>query len=139
MANNFTQQRIVHLITQLDQHIDESTRIEVMEGCGRMCAGAGAVQAAQKANGDLASLLKTLQSWIGEGNVSLADGTVTIIYTKCFCEMAHDIAGLSPTYCYCSQGWLKEMFETVVSHPVDVHIHETIKRGEQVCRFTVTV
>ncbi len=139
MANDFTQQRIVHLITRLDQCVDEATRIDVMEGCGRMCARAGAIRAAQKAEGDLAALLQTLQRWIGADNVSLADHTVKIIYTKCFCEMAHAIDGLSPTYCYCSQGWLKEMFENVVAHPVDVRIHETIKRGNQICHFTVTL
>jgi hypothetical protein len=138
VANNFIQQRVVNLIANLDHYTDETTGINVMEACGRACARSGPITVAQQAQGDLAALLTTLRSWLGETNVTQDDHSVTVIYPRCLCEMARDIVDLPMTYCYCSQGWLKEMFETVVAHPVAVTIHETVKRGGPICRFTVT-
>jgi hypothetical protein len=59
-------------------------------------------------------------------------------YPTCYCPLASEIKeALSPTYCNCSAGWLKEMYETVTVKPVKVEVLETIKRGGQACRFNV--
>ena len=137
MVNDFTGQRVVNLIAQLDEALDEATRAGIMEACGRKCARAGAVEAARQANGDVGTLVATLRGWIGDDNIAIDGDTVSVRYPKCFCEMAHGIEGLSPTYCLCSAGWLSEMFETASGHPVGVLIHETVIRGGTACRFTV--
>ena len=37
----FTEGRIKHLMDSIDEHLDEETRIVLMESCGRACARSG--------------------------------------------------------------------------------------------------
>lgn len=133
-----TQRWVKNLIDSIDAHLDEETKIRVMESCGRACARGGAVDAAKACQGDLDKMLSTLKRWVGKENVRKDGNVVHVVYDKCLC---HLVAGGPPrlpdTYCYCSRGWLKEMFELVVGKPVDVDLTESIKRGGQKCRFTI--
>ncbi len=136
--HKFTQRWVKNLIDGMDAHLNEETKITLMESCGRACARGGPIRSAEACREDLSKLLSTLESWIGKGNVQQNDNLVDVVYTKCFCHLVADGPSRLPnTYCYCSQGWLKEMFETVVGRPVDVHLTESIKRGDQQCSFTI--
>ena len=53
--------------------------------------------------------------------------------------MAASSERLPDTFCYCSRGWMKEVFETIVEKPVDVNLIESVKRGGEACRFTVRI
>jgi predicted hydrocarbon binding protein len=129
---------VKNLVDSLDAHLDEAARRQVMETCGRACARRGAVQAAEACQGDLNQLISTLQKWVGAEQVTQAGAVVRVTYLKCFCGLvAEGPARLPDTYCYCSCGWLKEMFETVVQHPVEVKLLESVKRGGTACRFMV--
>lgn len=133
-----TQRWVKNLIDSIDAHLDEETKRRVMESCGRACARGGAVDAAKACQGDLDKMLSTLKRWIGEENVRKDGKVVYVVYDKCLCHLVADGPPRLPdTYCYCSRGWLKEMFETVAGKPVDVDLTESIKRGGEKCRFTI--
>jgi hypothetical protein len=132
---------IEDLMASLEAHVDPETRVAVMEGCGRGCARATALPAAAKNRGDLDGWLKTLARWIGPANVQAAAdlGRAEITYPRCLCHLVRQgPARLPDAYCDCSRGWLKELFETVLERPVEVTLWESIKRGGEACRFTVT-
>jgi predicted hydrocarbon binding protein len=134
----FTERWVKNLIESLDAHADEETKTAVMESCGRACARAGAISSAQKCQGDLDKLLAALESWIGKGNTGRDGDVVHIVYPKCFCHLVSDgPARLPDSYCLCSQGWLKEMFETVTGKAVRVELLESVKRGGDQCSFKV--
>lgn len=134
----FAERWVTNLMESMDAHLDEETKISVMESCGRACARESAVGAAEKCAGDLTKLLVTLEKWIGRGNVQQDGDVVQLVYPKCLCHLvAKGPPSLPDTYCYCSRGWLKELFETVVAGPVDVHLLESIKRGGKQCSFTI--
>lgn len=134
----FTQRWVKNLMDSMDAHLDEEAKIALMESCGRACARVGPIRSAEACQGDLDRLLSTLGKWIGKGNVRRDGNVVHIVYTKCLCHLvAEGPPRLPHTYCYCSRGWLKEMFETVVGKPVDVDLINSIKRGGQQCSFTV--
>ena len=136
--DEFTQRWIVNLIESMDENLDEKTRMRLLESCGRACARSSAIKAAEACKGDLDKLLSTLGKWVGKENVRKDNGTVYVSYSKCLCHLvAEGPARLPDTYCFCSRGWLKEMFETVVGRPVDVDLKESIKRGGKKCRFTI--
>ncbi len=139
-ADKFSDQWVQNLVASLDAHLDAATRRQVMETCGRACARRGAVRAAEACQGDLDRLVTALQDWMGADGV-VREGTVMrVTYPKCFCELvAESPARLPDTYCFCSCGWLKEMFETVVGQPVTVTLFESVKRGGAACRFEVRV
>jgi len=44
---------------------------------------------------------------------------------------------LSPTFCLCSLGYVREMFARQVGRPVQVELVRSVHRGDRECRFTV--
>ena len=134
----FTQRWVKNLMDSMDAHLDEETKIALMESCGRACARGGPIRSAEACQGDPDRWLSTLGKWIGKENVRKDGNVVHIVYNKCLCHLVADGPPRLPDcYCYCSRGWLKEMFETVVGKPVDVDLTDSIKRGGQQCSFTV--
>jgi predicted hydrocarbon binding protein len=131
---------IENLMAAMDAHLDEGTRAGLLEPCGRACARLGPVASAERCRGDVDKLVATLEKWIGQGNAHRDGDVVHVVYPRCFCHLvAKGPERLPDTYCLCSRGWLKEMFETVVDHPVEVALLESVKRGAEQCRFTVTL
>ena len=48
-------------------------------------------------------------------------------------------AKLSPTLCYCGSGWYRRLWEGVLERPVRLEQVETLLRGNDECRFTITL
>jgi predicted hydrocarbon binding protein len=130
---------IESLMGMLDKNVDEKTRIEVMEACGRRCIPQSFIRSAQackeesKDNEDFLSRLgKTWKHLKKEGK------KVYVIYEKCYCPLVKDHPEkLSPTFCNCSRGWIKELFESVLEGPVEVKMLTTIAKGDKICKFEV--
>ena len=58
----------------------------------------------------------------------------------CLCPMAESKpAGLSPTYCHCSVGYVKEIFELQFNRKVDVELIDSVLKGGKRCQFKITV
>jgi predicted hydrocarbon binding protein len=135
----FAQRWVKNLMVSMDAHLDEETRIRLMESCGRACARTGPARVAKSCQGNLDEWLATLARWHGGEEYVHRDGDVVeVTCAECLCDLVKDgPARLPDTYCYCSLGWMKETFEAVVEKPVDVALVESIKRGDQRCRFTI--
>jgi predicted hydrocarbon binding protein len=135
----FTHRWVKNLIECLDAHLDEETRRQLMESCGRACAHAGPIRAAVACRGNLDAWISTLAKWHGGEEYVQKDGNlVHVTCAECLCILVREgPARLPDTYCYCSLGWMKEMFGTVVGRPVEVELVESIKRGAERCRFTI--
>ncbi len=126
------------LIDQADAQLSEPQRKALLEARGRSCATAGAAQRAAPFRGKLDEFLADLQKHMGKDAALREGDVVKVAYPKCFCPLVADFQEpLSASYCYCSAGWLKEVYETVSGKPVSVEILETVKRGGQRCRFNV--
>ena len=136
----FTERWVINLLESIDANLGEDEKVRMMESCGRACAREGIIKEAEACHGDLDKLLTKMKEWIGEKNVQRKGHQIALTYTQCVCRLVADgPAKLSNTYCYCSIGWLKEMFETVTGKSVEVELKESIKRGAKSCRFTVRV
>jgi predicted hydrocarbon binding protein len=125
----------------MDAHLDEETRRRLMGSCGRACARTGPADVAKRCQGDLDEWLATLAKWHGGEEFVSRDGDIVhAVCRECFCDLVKDgPPTLSDTYCYCSLGWMKETFEAVTGRPVDVVLLESVKRGDQRCKFTIRV
>lgn len=132
------------LVTGLDAELDEKTRAQVMEHCGQACAvHFGSVEKAQaikhgaKGIGDLLDKLNQQEGlwcgrWVKDGD------TIYSICEECGCPLVRvGLVELSPTFCNCSRGWVKAVFETALGRPVEVELEQAIGRGDQVCEFIV--
>jgi effector-binding domain-containing protein len=62
----------------------------------------------------------------------------------CHCSFVHPYldavpAKLSPTFCFCGAGWYRRLWEGVLGRPVTFEQAETLLRGNDECRFTITL
>ncbi|MHA1244905.1 MAG: DUF6144 family protein [Candidatus Heimdallarchaeota archaeon] len=46
---------------------------------------------------------------------------------------------ISPTFCNCSGGWHKVMFEVIYEQPIKVEVVKTILNGDQICTFAIYI
>lgn len=129
---------IAKLMENMDEHLDEEAKINLLEECGRACAESHAKAEALKHKGNLEAWLGVLKKWVGSANVQRDKDAVLVMYSKCLCPLVQDYPPLmSKTYCNCSRGWLMETFETVTEKPVKVKMEDSIMQGGKQCRFFV--
>jgi hypothetical protein len=136
----FKEEYVRTLMENMEKRLDEKTRVELMNECGRACARRGGLyKMALDSRGDIKKFVQTSAERLGKDNVFFQDETtVHWSYPRCYCELvAEGPARLPDTYCHCSVGWVLEMFETVLKKPVKVDLIQSIKRGGSSCVFKV--
>jgi predicted hydrocarbon binding protein len=139
-SQRFKEAWIITLLKNMDEQFDEKTRAKMMESCGRDCARRDSIQMAESSKGDVGKLVRSLAKFLGDKNCYLEDDIVHLEYGKCYCELvAEGPERLSDTYCFCSRGWVLEMFETAAQKPVKVELLQSIKRGASSCKFLIKV
>jgi predicted hydrocarbon binding protein len=128
------------LIDGLNEHVDEKTKALILEKCGKQCQSQSLIKKARaiyKESEDTGEFLEKLgrvyKHLEREGN------NVYIVYPRCYCSQVNKIpkGQISGTYCNCSRGWAKALFEGAVGHPVDVKLEKSIIKGDNQCRFRV--
>ncbi len=132
---------VTNLLIALDGMVDEETRVRVLESCGRKCIGEGFLVKAQT----LAKKSKSTDEFLENLNriwkhLHVDKNGVFVVYDQCYCPMVRSYKGkLSPSFCNCSVGWIKELFERSLNKPVKVEKLGTIKQGNKQCKFRVTL
>ena len=127
------------LMDGLDAQVDEETRAEILEACGRGCIPRSFIrkaQACRRGARDTGEFLDRLsQRW---SHLQRDGDDIYVTYEKCYCPLVKAYSGeLSPSFCNCSRGWIKELFESVLERPVSVDLEKSIKRGDDLCRLRV--
>jgi hypothetical protein len=138
----------------MDKTLDEASRRKLMIANGRACYGAWAGPQKETPGPDA---FERFAQWIaknGKARGYAIEGKV-ISYefvgsaetgqaspeSLCLCPMAEAQApgDLSPTYCLCSVGYVKEMHERRLGKPVEVELVDSVLRGGKRCKFKITV
>lgn len=133
----FKQRWLKSLLENMDEQFSPEECVRLMEANGRDCARHGAIQLAQACKGDMEKFAAALRQHIG---FEIDGDKIHLQYDKCFCHLVTQGPDRLPdTWCHCSVGWVKEMFETVTGNPVEVDLLQSIKRGDPVCQFTVSI
>ncbi|MBN2226106.1 MAG: hypothetical protein JW763_01950 [candidate division Zixibacteria bacterium] len=144
------------LLNNMDNILDNDTKIKLMHACGRSCH----IDAFGVA-GDEKPTDETAQRWMAylrnAGYDITRAGNLTIVQYSwgrdhqnpwglmikdgyCLCPIVESIPkDLSPTFCNCSAGYVKEMFRRYLGKPVDVELVETLQMGGTDCRFKITI
>lgn len=58
----------------------------------------------------------------------------------CHCGLVRgsmDEVDMSPTYCYCGTGWVRQLWEGILGRPVRVELLRSVVRGDEVCEFKI--
>ncbi len=137
MVERHKMQWLIDLLKEAKGHIDEERLASILENRGRVCIGPTYIKKAKDAAKDtkdttefLSKLEKTVRTLHREGD------KVYIVYPKCYCHKIKGFKGDIPdSYCYCSVGWVKEMFEQALGRPVEVKLEASVLRGDKACRL----
>ncbi len=59
----------------------------------------------------------------------------------CHCSLVRDYwdEGISPTFCNCSAGWYRQIWEGIFKKPVRIEILKTLLRGDETCEFAIHI
>lgn len=131
---------ITSLIDSLDKNVDEKTKAKILEQCGRQCQSQSFVEKARK----IYQQSKNVDEFIDKlsqayKHLHREGDNVYITYPRCYCPFVNKTPRnkLSWTYCNCSRGWAKQLFEGALGRPVEIVLEKSIVHGDDQCRFKV--
>lgn len=149
----FTEKWVVRFFKVLDENIDEAARKKLMMANGKACLLAWQKETNQQVRKEPVTL-ERFAAWAKQHKDSGYEVDGNVIYSQymssaetglaspenhCLCPMVEsNPAGLSPTYCNCSLGYVKEMHEQMFKKPLNVELVSSVLRGDKRCKFKIT-
>ena len=149
------EQWIKALMDHMDTILSQETKIKLMQACGRSCyiqafGIADERKPSPEGRKNYLDLLKKAGYEVRqEGSIH----TIIINWGRkhqnpqglimqdgyCMCPLVESgPPDLSPTYCFCSTGYIKENLERRLGAPLKVELLESLKTGGKDCVFKVT-
>ena len=130
------------IIKGLDE-VDLETRKGIMELCGEACARSDgdleiAKRIAEEATDEKEILARINKEILWCGTWTKKGSTIQSTCVECGCPLIRNkVVDLTGTFCYCSTGWVKKIFETALKKPVTVELEKSIGLGDKICKFVV--
>lgn len=128
----------------IDAQVGAAVSKKVMQACGMKCCGPTQHKRARqlmKESKSVEELLARLnERGIGGGRLELKDrNTIVGGYDRCYCGRVKQTREPFPTdtYCQCSTGWYKSLFEAAFDRPVKVRLKQSIIQGADSCEFEI--
>lgn len=133
---------ISNLIKNMDEELDEKKKREILENTGRKCITTSMIKKARKLFSESSNLEEFLKEYTKtNSHFQEVNGEYFMVYPHCYCSFVNkhpNLSELSPTYCYCSVGWVKELFEKATDRDVRVDLIHSVISGADECRFRIT-
>ncbi|WP_105619862.1 DUF6144 family protein [Vallitalea okinawensis] len=135
---------INNLMNSLESETEKELSNKIIENCGRVCAKeCGATNEVKKIitslndHNDIDIILERMNlAGIGGGKLHRIDNHIYGIYETCYCPSRNLINNTS--FCNCTKGWLKEVFEDILGKTIDVKLEQTIAQGDSMCKFQIS-
>jgi len=141
-------------IRRLDSTVNENTRRQIMENCGRNCASINkrvieSAKTRRKKFKDLDTFLETEQLKPMKGTRLYREGTILYQYytpqaftqpMRCYCSLLRELpkeTSVSITYCHCSKAFVQNLWESVLEQPVKVELLQSVVSGDSECKFAI--
>jgi hypothetical protein len=149
----FAEKWVTRFMDILDGNLDDATKKKIMEENGRRCfinwiteTGSKVQQATLEQFAEWVKNEVTDDTFRVEGNViyfqftSAAETGEPSRAGQCLWTFVESKPqGLSPTYCHCSVGYVKEWFERKFGKPVEVELVDSVLMGGDWCKFKIIV
>ena len=136
--------RVINSMINGMEELSVAKRRKIMEKSGEACALAASYEIAKNISEDATSIEEIIEKvnnqipWCGPWN--LKDNKISSICNECGCPLVRNkIVELNGTFCYCSLGWVKIIFKTLLKKPVHVEILKSIGAGDNICEFIVYI
>jgi len=93
----------------------------------------------KKNSNGIAEIIQNLNNLAGEEQFKLKDNKVFATFNQCLCQIGvkETEEPISKTYCSCSLGWMKSLFNTLLDKSFKVELLESIVSGGKNCRFVI--
>jgi predicted ArsR family transcriptional regulator len=121
---------------------EDFKRFRIMESIGTSCASPmlQKVREISENSKNLPEKIEDLNKLYGGDFFYLKGDKIYSKLGECVCHYGVTASNepISPTYCRCSCGYMKILFETLLGEPVKVNVTETILTGGNKCKFIVT-
>jgi predicted hydrocarbon binding protein len=135
---------VKEIMENFDNVVDnKEKRTDVMETMGYYCFQnhflERALQVKDQSKG-LEDIIKNLNQVIGDEEYFKVKGnTILAKFNQCYCHIGVQVAKepISETYCYCSLGWLKDLFKILLEKDVKIEMLESIVSGGKSCEFII--
>lgn len=120
----------------LEERFDEETICKLRSSCN--CedgiSKADRMKYYLKTTNNIAHFVEAFNSKESYAKIELDGDDLLFIYPTCYCSCVKRIDQiLSKTWCYCTQGYAKSLFEKVFEVPVKAELMESIKTGSNRC------
>lgn len=149
----FAQKWVKRFFEIVDQQLDEETRIKLMQSNGAACAKGAYGELTNDKPATIEDIDQKIVTWqknLGKENIYRQDSTLFFNFIGnpkglkisdgyCLCPLIENKPEkLSPTYCQCSVGYVKYMFQRFITFkPVQVELLESLRSGGKACRFKI--
>lgn len=137
--NSFVNNWLSDLFAAIDEHLDPTARIKLLEACGHGCYKRHKFKQdiAQAGKGDVDKLIQAYKANFGirrEGDV------VHITYGggKCYCPAARNRpARPNDLHCECTRATHEKIWSEALGQPYRIELVETVRRGGKRCHLIV--
>ena len=132
------------LMERLKKQVPDAVANRIMQECGTSCIGESTIRNSKKLyeeSNDMTELLSKLnENHIGGGRLELDGNMISGEYDTCYCGSVSKTKEAIPiTYCYCSIGWYRRLFEEILGRTVEVEVIQTIASGADKCEFRIQI
>ena len=129
------------LIDQLRKLKSPREAREILEERGRSCPSASMLKKARESKKGVKSEKEIINNL--KAKISLLkeiDGKLYMVYPKCYCHHLKHFKGKVPrNYCYCSEFWVKRLFEEALDRKVNAKIEKSVLWGDKNCMIRVDI
>ncbi len=129
------------LFKGIEDNLDDKTKRKILYDCGRNCTPVSLITKAKSIYKKADNLDDFLVKFAAVYNhLKLENNSVYVEYPRCYCGKAKKFTNDLPTsFCYCSIGWIKELFEKTLNKSVNVMLEKSIINGDSFCRFKLNI
>lgn len=128
-----------HVIAMLEKHFDESAIKAIRMDCRcdhGMAERMQWVGRLYRECGDIETFAAREQA--REAGLSVRDGVLHLQFPFCPCPMLEGVERLaSKTWCQCTCGYSRDLFEHVLGCKVEVELLKSVKLGDDVCLMSI--
>ena len=136
-------QCVKEIMDQFDQVVaDKDRRHSVMETMGNICFNnffAKIAEDVKKKSEGTAEVIQNINKMSGGEYFKLKENKVYATFNQCLCQVGvkETEEPISKTYCSCSLGWMRSLFNILLDKPFKVEMIESIVSGGKSCQFVI--
>ncbi len=134
---------VKYVSSELEKRFDEQTIKKIRMGC--YCNENGKLDQSKEFIRNVYKSSSSIKDFVDKMNEHgagwyIEDGKLFTKYFSCPCPMLDKVGELpSKTWCYCTIGYNKQIFEYAFDCEVDIELVESIKTGSSQCLMKVTL